>query len=67
MEMKEIYIAPEVEILCFQPMEALASFLTSTWNWPGSGELGDDENQQPGFESTTPGGGGEGEEDVEDA
>lgn len=35
MELKEIYIAPEVEILCFRPVEMLANDFTSTWNWSG--------------------------------
>ena len=31
--MKELYIAPEVEILCFAPVEALAN----DWNWSSWG------------------------------
>lgn len=51
MEMKKIYMAPEVEILCFRPAESLANLLTSTWGWTGgSGGLGGDEEDNPGFE-----------------
>ena len=49
MEMKEIYIAPEVEILCFQPVETLASFLTTTWNW-GNGYIGEEDQENDGIE-----------------
>lgn len=31
--MKELYIAPEVEIVCFAPIERLAT--GDSWNWPG--------------------------------
>ena len=58
MEIKELYISPEVEIMCFQPVESLASFLTGTWNW-GSGDLGDDDE----FNDLTSPGTGEGGED----
>ena len=36
--MKEFYIAPEVEVLCFAPVEALAaeSWGMSTWAFGGS-------------------------------
>ena len=41
MELKEIYIAPEIEILCFRPVELLANNFTGTWNWSGgTGEAG---------------------------
>lgn len=40
--MKELYIAPEVEILCFAPVEALAS---EDWNWsPWGARSSDTEN-----------------------
>ena len=47
MEMKEIYMAPEVEILCFQPVETLANLATN-WSW-GSGTVGGDENEGDDF------------------
>lgn len=49
MELKEIYIAPEVELLLFRPVETLAdnSFWT-TYGSGGSGQAGGDVT----FEST---------------
>ena len=64
-EMKEFYTSPEAVLLCFRPIESLASQLTGSWNWPGSGELGGDENENPGFENGNPS--GNDEEDAEDA
>ena len=31
MEMKETYIAPEAELLCFEPMENIANDFWTTW------------------------------------
>lgn len=44
--MKEFYIAPEVEILSFVPVEETANLWTSTWNWPGTGETGSPASQE---------------------
>lgn len=40
MEMKEIYIAPEVEVLCFAPVEALANEFWNTWSMSGENGTG---------------------------
>ena len=44
--MKEFYIAPEVEILCFAPVEALAN----QWNWSNySIRSGSDYEDESGY------------------
>ena len=65
MEMKKFYIAPEVEILCFRPVETLATFWSESWNWPGSGGLGGENNKNPGLEND--GASANDEEGAEDA
>lgn len=66
--MKELYIAPEVEILCFAPVEALAS---DTWGWTtwgaggdnGTGQLGPDASNGGYVEGDGSGSPDEGDED----
>ena len=60
MEMNELYIAPEVEILCFRPVENLANEFMSGWSF-GSGQAGGNQGE---LESP---GTGEDSEDVEEA
>ena len=31
--MKELYISPELEILCFAPIENIANDLGASWDW----------------------------------
>lgn len=38
--MKEFYIAPEVEVLCFAPVEELANEFWSTWSAGGDNGTG---------------------------
>ena len=56
--MKKLYIAPEVEILCFAPMEALANDL----EWTTWGARSGDEDNSESIEilETTPEEDGEG-------
>jgi len=49
-KMKELYIAPEVEILCFMPVEALAA---DTWGWSTFGAGDNGTGQLPGTASDT--------------
>ena len=51
MENKEFYIAPEVEIMCFRPVEALAA---NAWNW-GNGSIEEEDPENGGIEITSNG------------
>lgn len=56
-EMKELYIAPEVELLCFEPMENIAVFLTGLGEGqtPGEGSQGSIWDDNTDQETTGPG------------
>ena len=56
--MKKLYIAPEVEILCFSPAEKLAN----DWGWSTWGARSGDEDNSESIEilETTPEEDGEG-------